>query len=204
MDGKNYRVPDTRGVFMRGMDPGATRDTNRPAGSVQLDMLAYDGGNVNEIGIVAHFAANKPPANWLVCDGAVYAINLYQPLYNVIGNLYGGVSGSTFAVPDLRGQFIRGVDRGANVDAGRTLGSAQADTIQNITGRAVGMYYGNVRDVSGAMGGSVFNIGRGQTVGNGGGNGDAGHVDFDASRSVRTSGETRPKNVALLPCIRFR
>lgn len=42
MDGKNYRVPDTRGVFMRGMDANATRDTNRPAGSIQLSAALPD------------------------------------------------------------------------------------------------------------------------------------------------------------------
>ena len=36
MDDTKYRVPDTRGVFMRGIDATATRDTNRPAGSIQL------------------------------------------------------------------------------------------------------------------------------------------------------------------------
>ncbi len=35
-DDTKYRVPDTRGVFMRGMDATATRDANRPAGSIQL------------------------------------------------------------------------------------------------------------------------------------------------------------------------
>lgn len=40
MDGTKYRVPDTRGVFMRGIDATAIRDTNRPAGSIQLS--TYD------------------------------------------------------------------------------------------------------------------------------------------------------------------
>jgi hypothetical protein len=42
MDGSNYRVPDTRGVFMRGIDATATRDTNRPAGSIQLSGTVPD------------------------------------------------------------------------------------------------------------------------------------------------------------------
>ncbi len=204
MGGTKYRVPDTRGVFMRGMDANATRDTNRPAGSVQLDMLAYDGGNVNEIGMVAFYAVNKPPANWLVCDGVTYAINLYTPLYNVIGNLYGGVSGSTFAVPDLRGRFIRGLDGGANVDSGRTIGSTQDDSLQQ---HGHNMYEGDgggagrspatrsdddggLRYINGGLSGEVYvrEIARGSMDGN----------------IARVSGETRPKNVALLPCIRFR
>ena len=46
MDGSNYRVPDTRGVFMRGIDATATRDTNRPAGSIQLSGTVPDTNSV--------------------------------------------------------------------------------------------------------------------------------------------------------------
>ena len=46
MDGSNYRVPDTRGVFMRGMDATATRDANRPAGSIQLSGTVPDTNSV--------------------------------------------------------------------------------------------------------------------------------------------------------------
>ena len=40
----------------------------------------------------------------------------------------------TNGTPDLRGEFIRGVDSGRGLDAGRTLGSPQGDAIRNITG----------------------------------------------------------------------
>jgi microcystin-dependent protein len=46
MDGSNYRVPDTRGVFMRGMDATATRDANRPAGSIQLSGTVPDASSI--------------------------------------------------------------------------------------------------------------------------------------------------------------
>jgi microcystin-dependent protein len=122
----------------------------------------------------------------------------------VIGNLYGGVSGSTFAVPDLRGRFIRGLDGGANVDSGRTIGSTQDDSLQQ---HGHNMYEGDgggagrspttrsdddngLRYINGGLSGEVYvrEIARGSMDGN----------------IARVSGETRPKNVALLPCIRFR
>lgn len=89
---------------------------------MQFYALAYGGYNVNELGIDAHVAVNKPPVNWPACDGAVYQINIYQPLYNVIGNLYGGAPGSTFAVPDLCGVFIRGFDPTDTIDIDRQRG----------------------------------------------------------------------------------
>ena len=39
--------------------------------------------------------------------------------------------------PDLRGEFIRGLDAGRGVDTGRTLASIQGDAIRNITGKIV-------------------------------------------------------------------
>ena len=45
-DDTKYRVPDTRGVFMRGMDATATRDANRPAGSIQLSGTVPDTNSV--------------------------------------------------------------------------------------------------------------------------------------------------------------
>ena len=45
-DDTKFRVPDTRGVFMRGIDVTATRDTNRPAGSIQLSGTVPDTNSV--------------------------------------------------------------------------------------------------------------------------------------------------------------
>lgn len=44
--------------------------------------------------------------------------------------------------PDLRGEFIRGVDAGRGVDVDRALGSWQGDAIRNITGT----FDGNIND----------------------------------------------------------
>ena len=40
------------------------------------------------------------------------------------------VTTTTFNLPDLRGEFIRGLDAGRGVDSGRALGSFQADEIK--------------------------------------------------------------------------
>lgn len=69
---------------------------------------------------------------WLLCDGATYEAKAaeYAELFAVLGNSYGGSSGEgKFAVPDLRGRFIRGRDDGnaeRDPEAPRKLGSQQA------------------------------------------------------------------------------
>ena len=69
------------------------------------------------------------PTGYVPCDGATYSTGgIYAALFAAIGHTYGG-SGSSFQVPDLRGEFIRGLDnyggtassRGARgVDSGRS------------------------------------------------------------------------------------
>lgn len=79
------------------------------------------------VGTVVAFAGpkNKIPANWIVCDGVVYNRNAkipiinvpYQLLFNAIGTSWGGAGVDTFAVPDLRGLFLRGVADNSDIDA---------------------------------------------------------------------------------------
>lgn len=51
-----------------------------------------------------------PPKGWLLCDGAVHAVNSYPKLYAAIGDSYGmpDTPGTIFKVPDLRGRFVLG------------------------------------------------------------------------------------------------
>lgn len=63
-------------------------------------------------------------AGWLPCTGGTYpSAGTYAALYAAIGNAFGG-DAQNFAVPDLRGRFVRGVDP-AGVLTG-PLGSVQA------------------------------------------------------------------------------
>jgi phage-related tail fiber protein len=49
-------------------------------------------------------------------------------------SLYGLGNGSTtFNVPDFRAQFLRGLDSGAGIDTGRSLGSNQSDMFKSHT-----------------------------------------------------------------------
>jgi microcystin-dependent protein len=79
-------------------------------------------------GSVFYIVQSTAPAGYLVCDGSLHSITSYPSLFAAIQYSYGG-SGSTFRLPDLRGEFIRGNDGGRGIDPGRTLGSAQGDEI---------------------------------------------------------------------------
>lgn len=45
---------------------------------------------------------------WIPCDGRKLQVKDFPELFNALGHLYGGSDG-TFAVPDLRGMFLRGI-----------------------------------------------------------------------------------------------
>ena len=50
------------------------------------------------------------------------------------GTRFGAGDGSTtFNIPDLRGEFLRGWDNGRGVDNGRALGSSQTDAFKSHT-----------------------------------------------------------------------
>ena len=71
------------------------------------------------------FQSDGIPTGYLECNGQLLDRSTFAALFNVIGTKYGNTSGSNFRVPDLRGEFIRGVDSSRGVDSGRQIGSSQ-------------------------------------------------------------------------------
>lgn len=171
-------------------------------------------GNIyNEVdefmaGQIIFCASTAIPAGYLECNGATISRTSYATLFAAIGSTYGAGDGATtFQIPDLRGEFVRGADRGRGVDSGRAVGSAQGDAIRNITGsfhvnengvnRAVGVVAGAVGAFRpGGADGAVLQPSGTQISGKG-------IVDMDVSRVVPTAGENRPRSVALVPVIKY-
>lgn len=90
------------------------------------------------VGTVLPFAGAVLPANYLECNGAEVARATYASLDAVIGTTWGaytngagGVGTTHLRLPDMRGEFLRGLDSGRGIDVGRVLGSAQAQMLQN-------------------------------------------------------------------------
>ena len=77
-------------------------------------------------GAVCAFAGISVPSGWLWCNGAAVSRSSHADLFAAIGTTYGNGDGSTtFNLPELRGEFIRGWPGGGSIDAGRVFGSWQ-------------------------------------------------------------------------------
>ena len=78
-------------------------------------------------GAVFCVAVATIPTGYLECNGAAVNRTTYAALFSFIGTQYGAGNGSsTFNLPDLRGEFVRGFDNGRGVDSGRGIGSSQS------------------------------------------------------------------------------
>ena len=83
-------------------------------------------------GAIVYFAMNKAPIGYLKANGAAVSRTAYAELFAEIGTLYGAGDGvTTFNLPDGRAEFIRGLDDGRGIDAGRAIGSKQSQQVQS-------------------------------------------------------------------------
>lgn len=141
-------------------------------------------------GAVVYFARDTAPAGWLKANGAAISRTTYAALFSVIGTTFGSGDGSTtFNIPDLRGEFLRGWDDGRGVDSGRAFGSAQATATQAHQHYQTHNYTASFFTSNGNY------YGQGVTVTN--------NTTVATSGMIAVSGESRPRNVALLACIKF-
>jgi phage-related tail fiber protein len=132
-------------------------------------------------GAVFWFAASTAPTGYLKANGASLSTTTYAALFAVIGYTFGG-SGGNFNLPDLRAEFIRGWDDGRGVDSGRVFGSAQAAAFASHTHTA------GVSTAAAAPGGTSVSVRGVESTG--------------VATSSAGGTETRPRNIALLPCIK--
>lgn len=139
------------------------------------------------IGQVVFMAGANAPSGFLKCNGQLVSRTTYASLFAVIGTTYGAGDGSTtFAVPDLRGEFIRCLDDGRGVDSGRVIGTAQNHTYQSHTHD----WITNTGPAGATFQADIINF---QVASNSG--------PVSKPTSASGSSETRPRNVALLACI---
>lgn len=86
------------------------------------------------VGAISAFAMSTPPYGWLECDGRAVSRETYKDLLDVIGLTYGiGDGDKTFNIPDLRGVFLRGIDKGRGIDRNRQFGTLQMDELRRHT-----------------------------------------------------------------------
>jgi microcystin-dependent protein len=85
-------------------------------------------------GTIMYTPTSAVPNGFLPLNGQAISKNTYSALYALIGGYYGETL-TTFNLPDLRGEFIRGWDNGRGIDPGRTVGSSQTDMFKAHTHR---------------------------------------------------------------------
>lgn len=153
------------------------------------------GDSSNLTGSVQYFAMSEAPKGWLKADGAAVSRVKYKGLFSKIGTVFGNGDGSTtFNIPDLRGEFVRGFDDGRVVDSNRQFGSNQTDELK------IHNHYFFETDVDPSSNGDSLST-------------DVPCAMDTCSLAVSTSNrkfmsntggvETRPRNVALLACIKY-
>lgn len=90
-------------------------------------------------GAIIPFGGASSPTGFLLCDGTSYLRSAQPSLFTAISTAYGAADGTHFNVPDLRGQFLRGVTGASANDP-----DASSRTAMN-TGGAVGNNVGSVQ-----------------------------------------------------------
>ena len=172
-------------------------------------------------GTVIHVAGATAPAGWLIANGdtipngtgTVQGVTAdFSGLFTALGTTYGGAG----VLPDLRGQFIRSWNSGANgdgatsaLDTGRIRGSDQDDATAapntaftgstNTTGSHSHSYdRTGENNANRDPGAAVTNQGAGATN-----TSSAGSHSHTVTISGGGDAETRPANVALLAVIKY-
>lgn len=175
-------------LLVDGSGSGLDADTVRGVtpGAYGLALLGKASNDLVPAGAVCYFAMSSPPPGWLKMNGALISRTAYATLFAAIGTYWGAGDGSTtFALPDLRGEFLRGWDDGRGADPGRTFGWWQ-DSDNRSHGH---MIWGDGRSDNGG-GGRLPSVGQ---------------ESLESWVWTENSGgtEARPRNVALLACIKY-
>lgn len=154
------------------------------------------------VGSTIYTPGTVPPTGFLAANGALLSRTAYSALYSFAitsgniadettwfatrsGSFSWGDLATTFRLPDLRGEFLRGLDDSRGLDAGRIEGSVQLHAIG-----AHAHTFSQAINLSGRTPSSSYNT-----------------FSFSAtgvSNTGVTGGtETRPRNVAVLTCIKY-
>lgn len=171
-------------------------------GELNQTSNTFNGGMPS--GAVQAFAMSTAPNGWLKCNGQAVSRTTYAALFAAIGTIYGSGDGSTtFNLPDLRGEFVRGWDDSRGVDNGRTIGSTQSHGVADHVHDGIAYYRGDGgetgTDPSG-QNGTFMHENSGHTRST---SANFTYAGVRTNETVGATTDTRPRNVALNYCIKY-
>ena len=179
--------------------------------TTKLKATTTSGMGFNPVGTVIWFAGNTAPTGYLKCNGDAIpnGTGTVQSISSNYSALYAIVGGN---IPDIRGEFIRGWDDGKGTDSGRSIRTTQTaqneshthtatSTVtdpghnhtfnqrnDNVTGRGDNDEHSLVNNTTDSTGTAASN-----TTG----------ISVSTSNATQGGNEARPRNIALLACIKY-
>jgi len=150
----------------------------------------------NLVGGIMYFAKSSCPNGFLKANGAAVSRTTYSKLYDAIGVTFGSGDGSTtFNLPDIRGEFLRGYDDGRGVDSGRSIGTSQSDAFQGHRHRTTKRYNSAISGTIGPVYRPDGSISDDTLL--------TDPISDGVNGTPRVASETRPRNIALMGCIKY-
>lgn len=168
------------------------------------------------VGHIIACMANSAPKHYLACDGTIYNIvdypHLAEHFKTEFGsyNYFGGDGSTTFAVPDLRGEFLRGTGTNSHSNQGNGLAVGKHQDATNHSAIGYDAYYQTfyhgASGTQASSAGSLFDTWS---------NSDTIKTTTDTvGRSIKTTGNydngdgcrtytSRPTNTSVLYCIKY-
>gem|GEM_PF-2710444 len=135
------------------------------------------------VGAMVPFPKGTVPTGFLEVDGSVQSAATYPDLAAYLGTTFntGGEGAGNFRLPESRGEFLRGWDHGRGVDGGRVIGSYQLSENKSHT------HSYKTKQTAMPQSGSTSLCWVGE---------------LDATTSASGGDESRPRNLAVMWCIK--
>jgi microcystin-dependent protein len=217
---KSAFLPLSGGIMTGSLTlPGNPTSALNAATKQYVDAAVGTGSYAVPTGAIFWFVGQTAPTGYLICNGddvtngfgLVQGVSAnYSALYALLSATYGNAG----SLPDLRGEFIRGWSSAggtqrANVDTGRVFGSSQVDQVgeHNLSVRALESsteFAARYLSSRTALAAGFVAASPNAYTDSFASSPPSNSITRTPNQNIQLQGvETRPRNIALLPCIKY-